>query len=331
MNSPEIKYYGSIEKNLLKAVSKFHMQKITYLKYLPNGFVASCSADFTVNIWDPFTWASIRKYSEHVKEVFCIDQINMDTLVSAGLDGTMRVWKISTGQTLSKIDLPSPTYVVRSLSNGLIACGLYGLTEKNLIIYNFTSQTVVTILNGHLKTLYSIEMFRDDLMASGSYDTKVITWNLTTYTEKYNFTGHKDRVYCIKKLSSNLVASADRSGVILIWDWLTRNILHKLTGHTNTLWTSSLDLFESDILVSGSQDKTIKFWNISSGALIESIDVGIQINALTMLKKGSVYNLNEMLYFRDLINEFVQNTGGGIGGKITVSLKPLPSPFPNRL
>ena len=211
----------------------------------------------------------------------------MDTLVSAGLDSAVRVWRISTGQTLSKIDFSAPVYSVRSLSNGLIACGLYGLPEKNLFIYNFTSQTVVTILNGHFKTIYTMELFRDDFMASGSYDTKLIAWNLTTYTEKYNFTGHGDRVFCIKKLSSNLVASADRSGVILIWDWLTRNILHKLTGHTNTLWTSSLALFDTDILFSGSQDKTIKFWNISSGALIQSIVVDIQVNSLITLKKGS--------------------------------------------
>ena len=35
---------------------------------MPNGLVASCSADFTVNIWDPFTWVLIRKYQEHIKE-----------------------------------------------------------------------------------------------------------------------------------------------------------------------------------------------------------------------------------------------------------------------
>ena len=123
MNSPEIKYYGSIDKDLLKSTNKFHMQRINYLKYLPNGLVASCSADFTVNIWDPFTWGSIRKYSDHTKEVYCIDQFNMDTLVSAGLDSAVRVWRISTGQTLSKIDFSAPVYSVRSLSNGLIACG----------------------------------------------------------------------------------------------------------------------------------------------------------------------------------------------------------------
>jgi len=95
----------------------------------------------------------------------------------------------------------------------------------------------------------------------------------------------------MKRLSSNLVASADRSGVILIWDWLNKYTIHRLIGHTTTLWTSSLDLFDEQTLISGSQDKTIKFWNISSGLLIQSINADIQINALVMLKTESEFLL----------------------------------------
>ncbi len=287
MNSSQIEFYDSIDKAFVKSVSKFHTQKITYLKYLPNGYIASCSADYSVNIWDPYTLASIRKYSEHIREVFCIDQIDPDTLVSASLDSTLRIWKISTTQTMNIIDLPQMTYVVRALPTGLIACGLYGLNENNLLLFNYTSRNATKILNGHFKTIYTIEILRDDLMATGSFDTKAIVWNLTTFLAKYTFIGHKDRVYCIKRLTSNLLASADRAGVILIWDWLTNSLVHKLIGHTQGLWTTSLDLFDSQILISGSQDCTVKFWNISNGKLLESINVDIPINALAMLKTRS--------------------------------------------
>ena len=232
----------------------------------------------------------IRKYLEHTKEVYFIDQIDADTLVSAAHDYTLRIWKISTGQTLRKIEITSLTYVSRYLSNGLIACGLVGLIEKNLLIYNFTSHTFydpVKTLIGHIKTIYTIEILSDDLIASGGYDTKVITWNLTTSKAKYSFVGHEDRVFCVKKLSSNRAASADRAGIIFLWDWKTGSFLHKLIGHTNQLWTTSLDLFDAHTLMSGSIDKTVKFWNISSGSLIQSVNVDILINAFAMLKSGS--------------------------------------------
>jgi hypothetical protein len=134
------------------------LQKITYLKYLPNGYVASCSADSTVNIWDPYTWVLIRKYLEHIKEIFCIDQIEKDILVSASYDSTLRIWKISTGLTISKIDLYSMAYAVKALPNGLIACGLIGVPVENLIIYNYTSQNLLHTLVGQSKTIYTIEL-----------------------------------------------------------------------------------------------------------------------------------------------------------------------------
>jgi len=287
LNSPQIQYYDSLNKALVKSVNNLHTQKIMFLKYLSNGYVASASADFCVNIWDPFMWTTIRKYSDHTKDVYYLDQIDADTLVSASADGTFRIWKISTGQTISKINVAAFAYAIKSISNGLVVCGLYGLTENNLLVYNYNTKTLVKTLSGHSKTIYTLEMFSDDLMASGSYDAKAIVWNVTTFTIKYTFVGHKDRVFCIKRLSSNRVASADRAGVILIWDWLTNSIVHTLTGHTFTLWTTSLNLFDTQILISGSQDKSVKFWNISNGQLIQSISVDIQINALAMLKTGS--------------------------------------------
>jgi WD40 repeat protein len=289
MNSGKIEYVDSITKVSVKSVGHFHVGRITFLKYLSNGCVASASIDMSVNIWEPNTWTLIRKYTEHTKSVYFLDQIDNDTIVTASLDSTLRVWKISTGQTLSKINVPSLAYAVKTLPNGLIACGL---SERNVFVYNYTTRDLVHTLSGHSNTIYSFEIFSDELMASGSYDTKVTTWNLTTFKSKYNFTGHKDRVFCLKRISSNLVASADRSGLIIIWDWLRVSIVHILTGHTSGLWTSSLDLFDAQILISGSQDKTIKFWNISNGALIQSINVDIQVNALTMLKTGSGFKIN---------------------------------------
>jgi len=264
------------------------LQRIIYLKYLSNGYIASGSADYTVSIWDPYTWSLKRKYIEHLKEVYCIDQIDTDILVSASLDSTLRIWRISTGQTISKIELPATTYTVRALSNGLIICGLYGVPLENLLIFNYTTTRLLAQkLIGHQKTVYTIEIFTDDLIASGGSDNKVIVWNLTTFTSKYTFSGHKERVFCIKRLTSNLVASADRAGVIIIWDWLTNAPVHKFSDHSNSLWSSSMALFGEQILISGSTDKTLRFWNISSGQLVQTIDVGFEINALAMLKTGS--------------------------------------------
>ena len=40
--------------------------------------------------------------------------------------------------------------------------------------------------------------------------------------------------------------------------------------------------------MSGSWDKTIKLWDVSSGKLIQSLNVNISIGALVMLKKSKI-------------------------------------------
>ncbi len=123
---------------------------------------------------------------------------------------------------------------------------------------------------------------------SGSKDTKLIVWDLSSYSIKYNLTAHTVHVYCVKRLSSSLMASGDTSGRIMIWNWLNGSLVHTLTGHTFSLRRSSLDLYNDDTLISGSWDKTVKFWNITNGQLLQTIQTNIQIGAIVMLKKGKL-------------------------------------------
>jgi WD40 repeat protein len=59
-----------------------------------------------------------------------------------------------------------------------------------------------------------------------------------------------------------------------------------LTDHKGTLELNSLDLYDEQTLISGSVDRTVKFWNITNGELIQSINADIQINALVMLRSS---------------------------------------------
>jgi WD40 repeat protein len=120
----------------------------------------------------------------------------------------------------------------------------------------------------------------------------VIIWDLSSYTIKYNLTGHANQVRCTKRLSSNLMASGDWNGLIIVWNWLTGEQKFNLTGHTNILNLNSLDLYDEQTLISGSWDRTVKFWNITNKALIRSIDViDMQINALAILKSSELFYL----------------------------------------
>ena len=276
-------------KSSTKILRDFQIQQITCLKYLSNGYVASGSSDGTVNIWNPKTWSSIQKYSEHTSYVLNLDQIDNDTMVSGSYDQTIRIWKISTNETLRIINVNPTAYSVRVLSNEFqVVCGFNG-TKDNLKIYNYFTNQLVQTLDGHIDSVSSLEILNEQFIASGGYDKKVIIWDLYTYSIQYNLSKHLTHVTCLKRLSSSLIASSDASGLILVWNYLQGTLVYKLIGHTGALGFSSLDLFDDQTLISGSYDQTVKFWNISNGQLIQTIKTNIQIRALTMLKAGKTF------------------------------------------
>jgi len=250
-----------------------------------NGYVASASDDKIVNVWNILTLTSIQRYTNHTNSVYTLDQIDNETMVSGSFDNTIRIWKISTGQTLKIINVNAYVYVVRvfSIVNKQIVCGKAG-TSNNLEIYNFSTGVLIQTLIGHSLRVLSIEILSEQFMASGGADKRVVIWNLTSYTIKNTLMGHNGFVRCIKRISSNLMASGDGNGLIIVWNWLTGEQIFNLNGHTTGLSFNSLDLYDDQTLISGSLDRTVKFWNITNGTSIRSINVNISINALAMLK-----------------------------------------------
>jgi WD40 repeat protein len=266
-NSSQIELYDD-EKRLIKTSNEFHTNGIPFLKYLSNGFVAMGSQGITVYIWDPITLKSLITYSEHEEEVSCLDQINAETIVSASYVGNIRIWSANSGLTFYKINAGKSVYFVRVLWNrAQILCGLFD-GMNNLIIYNYTNNSLVTAREGRVFGVNSLEILNEPFVASvGSSDPRVIVWDLNTYAAKSKLAGHSAQVTCIKLISSNMttMASGDAAGLIIIWNWMQETRLHTLNGHTERV--TSLDLFDQRTLISGSLDGTIKFWNISNGQL----------------------------------------------------------------
>jgi WD40 repeat protein len=249
------------------------------------GFVASIS-DTKVNILKPTTGESIQKYTKHTKTINCLDQIDEDTLVSGSNDNTVHIWEISSGKNLFTIDVADSVFSVKSLPNGLIACGLY---NGKINIYEYSTSYLVKTLVGHSDRIRSIEILNEQFMVSGSEDKKVIIWDLYSYSIKYTLSQHENGIWCVKRLSSNLMASADLKGLIIVWNWLNGSLVYKLMHHIDS--KSSLDLYDDQTLISATLDKTITnnkitLWNITNGQLIKTINTDFRINDLAMLNRG---------------------------------------------
>ncbi len=107
-----------------------HTNKIYRIKQSPFGnrnLVAKCSRDSTVKVWNSFAnWNLIRTYTGHSNLVYGLEWINLDTIASGGFsDYTIKIWSISSGQTLRTIYAGTYVSSLKLLNNGIhLAAGL---------------------------------------------------------------------------------------------------------------------------------------------------------------------------------------------------------------
>jgi WD40 repeat protein len=259
---------------------------INQFKQLSNGYVATCSSDKTVKIWDPSSspWKLLRNYTGHTDSVQSLEVISTDLIASGSKDKTIKIWSVNTGELQKTIQTPSSVIRLKLLSNGLYLVAI--LNPNILNIYNIsTSGNVNFIMTGHNGTVLELELIGDsNLLASSSDDLTIRIWDLTSLTCKFILTGHTDAVYGLKSISNEVLASASQDNTINLWNITNGDLIRTLTGHTNPILWSIDKLKSEEILFSGSIDQNILMWNLTTGEVMKAKNTGLSIHSLVVYK-----------------------------------------------
>jgi WD40 repeat protein len=98
--------------------------KVMSVKFSQDGTLLAISCESIVQIWDLATQTSIRTLAGHTKLIFSstFDPTRPEILVSAGDDGTIREWNITTGECLQVLR-PDRIY------EGMNIAGAIGFSE----------------------------------------------------------------------------------------------------------------------------------------------------------------------------------------------------------
>jgi WD40 repeat protein len=272
-----------------------HSNQINRIKLLPNGYVATCSNENVVKIWNPSNnyWNFIHTGGYNT---VALEYINSNTIASGGLDGYIHIWSINSGLG-RRITTYSPVFslqLMSSNSNRLIA-GLYQVIH----IYDITTDYPLSGLFGHTNFITDIVLINSNLLASGSHDYTVRIWNLTTNQSVYVFS-HAWPVTSLKMISSDTLASGSLDRTVKLWNITSGSLIRTFTGHSAAILLS-VDLFSPQILVSGSEDQTIKLWNISSGQVQNTINTGVYVISLAVV--SPIQGKEMFFYLLKLISE----------------------------
>jgi WD40 repeat protein len=272
----------------LAHIAAYGINRIKPSPFNNGKYVATCSFDNVVKIWDSSSWSSIRNYTGHTSSVFGLEWINEDTIASGGLfDKTIKIWSISSGQTIRTINPGLEVQCLKMLSNAVYLAA--GVGYGGLIhIYNINTGDLVTRLIGHNHAVSDLALIGNDLLASSSlwYDKTIRLWNLTTYSTKFILQGHNYSVNGLKQISGDVLASASDDSTIKLWNITNGTLIRTLTGHTSGLgW--SLDLLsDGQTMISGSGDKTLRLWNWRTGAFLNAINTSVGIRTMGIIDRS---------------------------------------------
>ena len=162
--------------------------------------------------------------------------------------------------------------------NGLIAY----VSAKKIILWNLASNECVATLEGHTKDIECLEAIDKSRFASGSSDKTIRIWDSKAHACIKTLIGHESTVCSLKSFKSNNLASGSYQD-IKIWNVETGKCLQTLHGHSS--WIRGIVYLPNGNLVSCSEDKTIKVWDLVSDYLTGHSG---PVNCLLLLRNGQL-------------------------------------------
>ncbi|KAJ6226856.1 hypothetical protein M0813_10390 [Anaeramoeba flamelloides] len=200
-----------------------------------------------------------------------VNQNNAESLLFSGCEnGFLFLWDIKTGVLLNSI--PAHNASIRSVcvSNEL---GLMFTASNDLKIkfWNLNTQQPNGFIEGHKAFINDISVSKSGkYLVSCSDDHLVKIWDTETKSLRLDLKGHLCAINVCSTKFDEIVVSCDERGIIILWEIDLGMLLRKINAHTagiNCLKVYGKNSDES-FSVSGSDDKTIKVYNLQEGTLL---------------------------------------------------------------
>lgn len=205
-------------------------------------YLFSVSEDKTVKCWDLETNQVVRHYHGHLSGVYAVKlHPTLDILVTAGRDAVARVW-------------------------------------------DMRSKTQLHVLSGHEHTVTSIlTSSMHPQIVTGSHDSTVKLWDLAAGKCFTTLTHHGKSIRGLADAAGRerSFVSASADGTIRKWQGKNGKFLKTIRHDTtrNTIW-NTVAVQEDGVMVSGSDDGGLDFWDYDTGYCFQRSKALVQPGSL---------------------------------------------------
>ncbi|MFO8035404.1 MAG: WD40 repeat domain-containing protein [Anaerolineales bacterium] len=270
-------------------------------------------------------------HSEVVGVVFSPDG---KTLASYALDGTTRLWDVSTGYEYRVFQRMS---VLAYHPEGAFLAS--GGTDKTVLVWDVETGEETLVFEGHTAGIgwRSIDWSPDGKwIAAGSRNGGLLVWDAATGEEAATLEGHYSDLTGIRfSPDGTVLASSGEDDYILLWDVPTWMKKATLLGHQSDVG-DVVFLDEGKILASISGDVTntdnfIRFWDLDSGEEIGFIqaheesyycDLAIHPDGSILASSGGFVMDGKLRLYDARQRELIHELKSGAGGISSVDFSP---------
>lgn len=234
-----------------------HEGAVLDLAWIEDDVLLSASWDGTVRVWNPGTGDCERVLAKHEAPVTTVRRIDANRCLTYGFDGSVRVWDFTTGEVAATL-APHASAVVAAFpldAERIVSAG----EDGRIRISSLRGGEPRTLREGD--PLTCLAPLGDGRVAAGNREGAIEIWNCERGARESVFYGHRGPIAGIATDRANRIWSWSFDYMIRRWSAAGKSEL-VLTDHDSAVTQA---VFLGDWLITGSQDATLRAWDLESG------------------------------------------------------------------
>lgn len=173
----------------------------------------------------------IRQLSGHQHSVRAI-AARADTLVSGSYDCTVRVWKISTGETMHRLQGHTQKVYSVVLDHTRNRC-ISGSMDNMVRIWSLETGSAIYTLDGHTSLVGLLDLNCDRLVSAAA-DSTLRIWDPDNGQCKATLSAHTGAITCFQHDGQKVISGSDRT--LKLWDIKTGGCVKDLLSDLSGVW-----------------------------------------------------------------------------------------------